>query len=65
MRGEPGVTVNPAIVYKPDGYRLDGARLMGRQAAGNGFPRVDEAEIVPAVTSLAKMGLVDLAKAGA
>ncbi|MEZ0306635.1 MAG: glycosyltransferase family 4 protein [Ramlibacter sp.] len=30
---------NPAIVFEPDGYRIDGQRLMGRQAAGNGFLR--------------------------
>jgi hypothetical protein len=31
--------INPAIVFEPDGYRMDGERLMGRQAAGNGFLR--------------------------
>lgn len=31
--------INPAIVFEPDGYRTDGQRLMGRQAAGNGFLR--------------------------
>ncbi|MDB5872133.1 MAG: glycosyl transferase group 1 [Ramlibacter sp.] len=30
---------NPAILFEPDGYRMDGPRLMGRQAAGNGFLR--------------------------
>ncbi|HVZ46752.1 MAG TPA: glycosyltransferase family 4 protein [Ramlibacter sp.] len=31
--------IHPAIVFEPDGYRTDGARLMGRQAAGLGFLR--------------------------
>jgi starch synthase len=31
--------ITPAILYEPDGYQLDGQRLMGRQAAGNGFLR--------------------------
>ena len=31
--------VTPAIIFEPDGYRTDGQRLMGRQAAGNGFLR--------------------------
>ena len=31
--------INPAIVFEPDGYRTDGQRLMGRQAAGQGFLR--------------------------
>jgi starch synthase len=31
--------INPAIVFEPDGYRTDGQRLMGRQAAGRGFLR--------------------------
>ena len=31
--------INPAIIFEPDGYRMDGQRLMGRQAAGNGFLR--------------------------
>jgi glycosyltransferase involved in cell wall biosynthesis len=31
--------INPAILFEPDGYRMDGQRLMGRQAAGNGFLR--------------------------
>jgi len=31
--------VNPAIYFAPDGYALDGPKLMGRQAAGNGFLR--------------------------
>ena len=31
--------MTPAIVFEPDGYRTDGQRLMGRQAAGNGFLR--------------------------
>lgn len=30
-------TANAAIYYIDDGYRLDGPKLMGRQAAGNGF----------------------------
>jgi glycosyltransferase involved in cell wall biosynthesis len=30
---------NPAIVYEADGYRTDGPKLMGRQAAGQGFLR--------------------------
>lgn len=29
----------PAILFEPDGYVLDGPKLMGRQAAGNGFLR--------------------------
>ncbi len=36
---EQAATPNPAIVFEPDGYRIDGQRLMGRQAAGNGFLR--------------------------
>jgi len=36
---QAGTTINPAIVFEADGYRIDGARLMGRQAAGNGFLR--------------------------
>ncbi|MBS0334902.1 MAG: glycosyltransferase family 4 protein [Proteobacteria bacterium] len=31
--------MNPAIFFAPDGYAMDGPRLMGRQAAGNGFLR--------------------------
>ena len=31
--------VNAAIIFEPDGYVLDGPKLMGRQAAGNGFLR--------------------------
>jgi glycosyltransferase involved in cell wall biosynthesis len=31
--------VNAAILFEPDGYLLTGPRLMGRQAAGNGFLR--------------------------
>jgi glycosyltransferase involved in cell wall biosynthesis len=31
--------VNPAILFEPDGYLLTGPKLMGRQAAGNGFLR--------------------------
>jgi glycosyltransferase involved in cell wall biosynthesis len=31
--------VNAAILFEPDGYVLTGPRLMGRQAAGNGFLR--------------------------
>lgn len=29
----------PAILFEPDGYVLDGPKLMGRQAAGNAFLR--------------------------
>ena len=29
----------PAMMFEPDGYVLDGPKLMGRQAAGNGFLR--------------------------
>ena len=29
----------PAILFEPDGYVLDGPKLMGRQAAGHGFLR--------------------------
>lgn len=29
----------PAILFEPDGYVLDGPKLMGRQAAGNSFLR--------------------------
>ncbi|MBI5279168.1 MAG: glycosyltransferase family 4 protein [Burkholderiales bacterium] len=36
---EQSPPINPAIVYEPDGYRTDVERLMGRQAAGNGFLR--------------------------
>jgi len=32
-------TINPAILFERDGYRTDGQRLMGRQAAGLGFLR--------------------------
>jgi starch synthase len=32
-------TVDIAIVFEPDGYVLEGAKLMGRQSAGNGFLR--------------------------
>jgi glycosyltransferase involved in cell wall biosynthesis len=31
--------MDAAILFEPDGYRLDRAKLMGRQAAGNGFLR--------------------------
>ena len=31
--------MRPAIVFEPDGYLLDGPKLMGRQSAGNGFLR--------------------------
>jgi hypothetical protein len=31
--------VNAAILFEPDGYLLTGPKLMGRQAAGNGFLR--------------------------
>lgn len=31
--------MNAAIFFEPDGYVLDGPRLMGRQSAGNGFLR--------------------------
>ncbi|MDP1612333.1 MAG: glycosyltransferase family 4 protein [Sulfuritalea sp.] len=30
---------NTAILFEPEGYRLTGSNLMGRQAAGNGFLR--------------------------
>ena len=30
---------NAAIHFRPDGYLTSGPRLMGRQAAGNGFLR--------------------------
>lgn len=33
------MTQIPAILFEPDGYVLDGPKLMGRQAAGNGFLR--------------------------
>jgi alpha-maltose-1-phosphate synthase len=36
---EDGTAINPAIVFEADGYRTDGPRLMGRQAAGSGFLR--------------------------
>lgn len=36
---EERMGINPAIVFEPDGYRTDGQRLMGRQAAGRGFLR--------------------------
>jgi alpha-maltose-1-phosphate synthase len=35
MSGRP----NAAIHYRPDGYLTTGPKLMGRQAAGNGFLR--------------------------
>jgi starch synthase len=31
--------VEPAILFEPDAYLLDGPKLMGRQSAGNGFLR--------------------------
>lgn len=31
--------MTPAILFEPDGYLLNGAKLMGRQSAGNGFLR--------------------------
>jgi glycosyltransferase involved in cell wall biosynthesis len=31
--------VNPAILFDPDGFLLTGAKLMGRQSAGDGFLR--------------------------
>ena len=31
--------MQPAILFQPDGYLLDGPKLMGRQSAGNGFLR--------------------------
>ena len=31
--------MTPAIYFEPDGYMLDGPRLMGRQSAGDGFLR--------------------------
>jgi len=31
--------VNPAIQFEPDGYSMSGAKLMGRQVAGNAFLR--------------------------
>ena len=31
--------MNAAILFEPDGYVLDGPKLMGRQSAGNGFLR--------------------------
>ena len=39
---QPGATGQapiPAILFEPDGYLLAGPKLMGRQAAGNGFLR--------------------------
>lgn len=32
-------SANAAILFEPDGYLLDGPKLMGRQAAGNAFLR--------------------------
>jgi glycosyltransferase involved in cell wall biosynthesis len=32
-------TANLAILFEPDGYVLEGPKLMGRQSAGNGFLR--------------------------
>jgi hypothetical protein len=29
----------PVIMFEPDGYVLDGPKLMGRQSAGHGFLR--------------------------
>lgn len=39
----------PAILFEPDGYVLDGPKLMGRQAAGHGFLRalIDSAAKTP------------------
>ena len=31
--------MNAALLFEPDGYVLDGPKLMGRQSAGNGFLR--------------------------
>jgi glycosyltransferase involved in cell wall biosynthesis len=35
----PSSLAFPAILFEPDGYVLDGPKLMGRQAAGHGFLR--------------------------
>jgi len=43
----------PAILFEPDGYVLDGPKLMGRQAAGNSFLR---AAIQAAEQSIQKGG---------
>ena len=39
MNRQTSSTVDIAIVFEPDGYVLEGAKLMGRQSAGNGFLR--------------------------
>ena len=36
---QPNASPNAAILFEPDGYVLDGPKLMGRQAAGNAFLR--------------------------
>jgi glycosyltransferase involved in cell wall biosynthesis len=40
-------SVLPALLFEPDGYVLDGPKLMGRQSAGNSFLRaaINEAEL--------------------
>jgi alpha-maltose-1-phosphate synthase len=39
MAEQPTLPSNFAIQFEPDGYVLDGPKLMGRQAAGNAFLR--------------------------
>jgi hypothetical protein len=36
-KSSPPAAATAAILYAEDGYRIDGARLMGRQSAGHGF----------------------------
>lgn len=38
---------NAAVLFEPDGYVLDGPKLMGRQSAGNGFLRATVASQGP------------------
>ena len=46
------MSVLPALMFEPDGYVLDGPKLMGRQAAGHGFLRA----AIGAVERAAKAG---------
>jgi len=49
----------PALIFEPDGYSLDGPRLMGRQAAGHGFLRaaIDGREGVTVAMLADRVGL--------
>lgn len=50
------MTKLPVIQFEPDGYVLDGPKLMGRQSAGNGFLRaaIAAAEALPEPRLLAQ-----------